>query len=234
MAELISILDRRRLIFRQLRSLSRNDKAEGAIPEDLYQARPLFARGPSEARLRGLRANIDLGYCTYVQCWHKATEENSAFWRIYAHRGVALQSAISELTVHNFWRQASLRGNDIVYADTWAQARVQGLDVPSGITPNQSCMRRKRRAFSWETEWRVFLKPPTARYGALDARLPRDQYEIAREQWQMKWPEYEEISIDSVHWIARVVVAPGSPEWAFEAIDSVCRRNDVRCERSPI
>ncbi|PYL06207.1 MAG: hypothetical protein DME33_14325 [Verrucomicrobia bacterium] len=70
-----------------------------------------------------LRANIDLLYCIYVQCWHKAEGENSALWRIYAHRGVALESTISELTAQSFWRQASLRGKDIVYADTWAQAR---------------------------------------------------------------------------------------------------------------
>src|SRR5437899_6593730 len=91
-AELINILDRRRLIFRQFRSLSRNDNAEGAIPEDLYELDP-YLQGDSEARLRGLRANMDLQHCTYVQCWHKATGEHSAFWRIYAHRGVALQSA---------------------------------------------------------------------------------------------------------------------------------------------
>lgn len=66
-AELINILDRRRLIFRQFRSLSRNDKAEGAIPEDLYDLDP-YLQEDSEARLRGLRANIDLLYCTYVQC----------------------------------------------------------------------------------------------------------------------------------------------------------------------
>ena len=70
----------------------------------------------------------------------------------------------------------------------WAQARERGLDVPSGITPNESCMRRKHSAFSWEMERRIFLKPPTARDGALDARLSPDQYEIARQQWHMKWP----------------------------------------------
>ena len=46
--------------------------------------------------------------------------------------------------------------------------------------------------------------------------------------------EYEEISVDSVRWIAKVVVAPGSPEWALEAIDSVCWRHDVRYEQITI
>jgi len=34
--ELLNILERRALVFRQLRSLRRDDRAEGAIPDDLY------------------------------------------------------------------------------------------------------------------------------------------------------------------------------------------------------
>jgi hypothetical protein len=232
-AELIGILERRCLNFRQLRSLRRDDRAEGSIPEDLYARDPVLG-GDITARLQGMRANEDLSYCTYIQCWHRATREHSAFWRIYGDRGVAVRSRISSLRAQALWKSFSLRAEDIVYADTWAEAEAKGLAVPQGITPNRSSMRRKRRAFSWEKEWRIFYSPPTARYGALDATMPRDKYEIARREWQIKWPEYEEISIDSVKWISKLIIAPASPRWVFESICSIAKRHNVDCEPSRI
>jgi hypothetical protein len=232
-AELISILDGTGLIFRQFRSLRRDDRAEGAIPKDLY-AGDRILKGDSRARLKGLSANADLRYCTYVQCWHRATREHSAFWKIYGDRGVALRTKISALKAERFWQTLSLTGDDIVYADTWTEAENKGLAVPEGITPNRASMRRKRRAFSWEKEWRIFYKPPTARYGALDARLPPNEYEIARKEWRAKWPEYEKLAIDSLKWISHIVVAPGSPTWVLESICSIAERHDVPCALSKI
>lgn len=232
-AELIAILERRCLIFRQLRSLRRDDRAEGAIPEDVYISDPVLG-GDAEARLQGTRANEDLGYCTYVQCWHRARGEHSAFWRIYGNRGVAICSRINNLGAQGFWQGSSLGADDIVYADTWAEAEAKGLVVPQGITPNRISMRRKRRAFSWEKEWRIFKSPPTARYGTLDVGLPQEEYEIARQAWQMKWPLYEEISIDSIEWITKVIVAPASPKWVLESISVMAKRHNLRCKLSNI
>jgi len=232
-AEIISILDRRRLIFRQFRSLRRDDRAEGAIPKDLY-ARDRILQGDSRAKAQGIRANADLRHCTYVQCWHQATREHTAFWSIYGHRGVAVRTRISSLKQQTFWRQLSLNGEGVVYADTWAEAEQKGLRVPEGITPNRGAMLRKRRAFSWEKEWRIFYKPPTTRHGVLDARLPANEYEIARKEWRAKWSQYEELEIESVEWISRVIVAPGAPKWVLESISSIATRHDVPCELSNI
>lgn len=232
-AELINILDRRCLVFRQLRSLQRDDREEGAIPKDLY-VRDAILGGNPDAREKGLKANVDLSYCSYIQCWHIAVSEHSAFWRIYGHRGVALCSSIDTLKAQSFWKNFSLHGDEIVYADTWAEAEAQGLAVPEGITPNRSAMRRKRRAFLWEEEWRIFYSPPTAKYGVLNAQARRDEFEIARLQLQLKWPEYEEIDIDSVKWISKVIVAPASPTWVVESISAVAKRHDLRCELSKI
>lgn len=232
-AELISILDRRVLVFRQFRSLRRDDRAEGAIPKDLYD-RDRILGGDSLAKAQGLRANADLRYCTYVQCWHRATREHSAFWSIYGNRGVAIRSKISTLAQQTFWRETSLTGNDVVYADTWAEAEQKGLQVPEGITPNRGSMRRKRRAFSWEKEWRIFYKPPTAKHGFLNPSLPPNEYEIARKEWQAKWNEYEELTIESVAWISRIIVAPGAPGWVMESISSIAKRHDVPCRLSQI
>jgi hypothetical protein len=232
-AELISILDRRRLIFRQFRSLRRDDRAEGAIPKDLYARDPVLGRD-LDAKLGGIRANADLRHCTYVQCWHRASREHSAFWQIYGDRGVALRSKISTLKKQSFWTTLRLKGEDIVYADTWAEAEKKGLTVAQGITPNRSSMRRKRRAFSWEQEWRIFYSPPTTRYGTLGANLPPGEFEMARREWRAKWPEYEEVSIDSFDWISHVIVAPGSPAWVLESICSIAKRNDLPCDLSKI
>jgi len=232
-AELISILDRRCLIFRQFRSLRGDDRAEGAIPKDLY-VRDRILQGDSLTKARGIRANADLKYCTYVQCWHRAIREHTAFWGIYGHRGVAVQSKISLLKQQSFWRQLSLTGEDVVYADTWAEAEQKGLRVPEGIMPNRGAMRRKRRAFSWEKEWRIFYKPPTSKHGVLDVRLPPNESEIARKEWRSKWGEYEELVIDSVEWISRVIIAPGAPEWVMKSISSIAERHDLPCKLSQI
>lgn len=190
--------------------------------------------GDFDAKVKGLRANVDLGHCTYVQCWHRAEDEHSAFWRIYGHRGVAVQTSISNLQEQNFWKTCSLRGEDVVYADTWAEAEQKGLRVPQGITPNRSAMRRKRPAFSWETEWRIFHTPSTAKYGVLDGRLPAHEYEIARNEWHSKWPEHEEIAIDDVSWISQVIVAPASPQWVFESVACIAKRHGIECVPSAI
>lgn len=233
LAELANILERRSLVFRQLRSLGRDDRAEGAIPDDLY-TRDVALSEDLDAKAKGLRANVDLGYCTYVHCWHRAEHEHSAFWRIYGHRGVAVRACISTLREQTFWRNCSLRGEDIVYADTWAEAEEKGLSVPQGITPNRSAMQRKRRAFSWEDEWRIFYSPPTAKYGVIEGRLPPNEYEIARSAWHAKWPEYEEVGIDAVQWISRVVIAPASPRWVLESIESITKRHSLECVASAI
>lgn len=231
-AELFSILDQRQLIFRQFRSLRRDDRAEGAIPEDLYD-RDLILKLDPEARLSGEVANVDLLHSTYVQCWHRGTKENSAFWKIYGERGVAVRSKISRFEQQVFWRKYSLKGEDIVYADTWEEAEEKGLMVPAGITPNRSSMRRKRHAFSWEEEWRIFYQPPTTKYGIIAGGSAAEQ-EAARQAWRRDCPEYEKIAVDSIKWISEIVVAPAAPMWVFETINTIVKRHSVRCRASEI
>lgn len=232
-AELISISDQRRLVFRQFRSLRRDDTAEGAIPEDLFRRDPIL-NVDTQAKVAGDSANIDLLHCTYVQCWHRATKENSAFWKIYGERGVAVRTKIRNFEQQSFWKERGLRGEDIVYADTWIEAEKKGLMVPQGITPNRSAMRRKRHAFSWEQEWRMFYQPPTAKYGIINGGLTAEEQEAAQRDWRANWPEYEEIAVDSLKWISEIVVAPAAPKWVFESIASIGKRHSLTCRVSKI
>ena len=232
-AELVSITDRHLLIFRQFRSLRRDDRAEGAIPEDLYD-RDTALGEDSKAKAKGLRANIDLRYSTYVQCWHRAAREHSAFWQIYGDRGVAVRAKISRLKREKFWAEHSLRGEDIIYADTWAEVEKQGVTVPLGIMPNRTSMRRKRHAFSWEKEWRIFYSPPASKIGVVDGSLPRDEREIARREWRKRLPEYQEVKVDSVEWISRIIVAPGAPSWVVDTIRLIAKRHGLHCTPSDI
>lgn len=231
-AELISVLDERQLIFRQFRSLRRDDRAEGAIPEDVYDRDPIL-KVDAAAKFAGTAANIDLLHSTYVQCWHRGARENSAFWQIYGERGVAVRTKISRIEQEAFWKEYSLTGEDIVYADTWEEAEKKGLMVPAGITPNRSSMRRKRNAFSWEEEWRIFYQPPTTKYGII-AGGPADEQEAAREEWRRNCPEHEKIAVDTIKWISEVVVAPAAPTWVFETINSIGKRHSVPCRSSEI
>jgi hypothetical protein len=198
-AELISILERQCLVFHQFRKLRRHDRREGAIPKDLYERDPIL-RGDSAAKLAGIRASEDLRFSTYVQCWHRASREHSAFWQIYGDRGVALRSGIRALKKQEFWTEFSLKGEDVVYADTWAQAESRGLRVPQGITPNRGSMRLKRKAFAWEKEWRIFYRPPAK--GFVDGRLPPAERELERKKLLSRWPGSEEVRIQSFDWIS--------------------------------
>lgn len=224
-AELISILDTRALIFRQFRSLRQDDRAEGAIPKDLYEGDSILGKDPMAMKM-GLTANIDLQYCTYVQCWHRSIREHSAFWKIYGNRGVAIRTSITALMKERFWN--GLTADDIIYANTWEEIRAKGLNVPPGITPNRTSMRRKRRVFSWEREWRVFFSPPTAKYGPTRSGIQ------GKEEWRRRWPKHEKVEIGSLEWITRVVVAPASPDWVVDAIRTIADRNGIRCDASKI
>ncbi|MGH8094504.1 MAG: hypothetical protein ACREIF_13715 [Chthoniobacterales bacterium] len=230
-AELIGILERRRLVFHQFRKLRRHDRREGAIPNDLYERDPILTGNPA-AQLAGIRANEDIRFSTYVQCWHRATREHSAFWQIYGNRGVALRSGIRLLKKQDFWTDLALQGEEIIYADTWAQAEKQGLSVPQGITPNRSSLRLKRRAFSWEKEWRVFYRPPAK--GFIDGRLPSAARELERKELLSRWPAFEEISINSFDWISVILVAPAAPKWVAASISALAGRHNVRCMKSKI
>lgn len=230
-AELLSILERRRLILHQFRTLRRADRAEGSIPDDLYDRDQVLSANP-EARAHALRANTDLSYSTYVQCWHRSSREHSAFWQIYGNRGVAIQTTIRKITAQKFWTDHSLKGDDIVYADTWAEMERHGFAVPEGIMPNRMSMRRKRHAFSWEKEWRIFYKPPASIVGVVDASLPPAEHAVRRAEWRRRLQEHQEIAIESLTWISKVVTAPGAPPWVVDSICATAQRHKVQCRAS--
>lgn len=142
---------------------------------------------------------------TFISCWHHNLEENMVMWGIYggSTKAVAIQTTVDDI-VRNADPSSlsghSLNFKDVVYRDA---------DEILGVLRYEDCFFRKRRHFSFEKEVRISLDTYSVRNPTKDTP-----------------PGYKLPAFLS-GMINKVVVHPDSPEWFFDAVDSITKRYEL-------
>ena len=206
----VSLLQKRSLFFSKLALLG--DPFEGSLPRGTVEEQAIRKRLAEEqgnaggARTPEQYQQIRRGYreYTYVNCWHQNDRESAAMWALYAPggAGVAIRSSISSLI-------------DAVsaYKPMVNIAAVQYLDELSGRIDEStiySAWLWKRRSFEHEREVRAL----TCDWPAIG--------EIQRTADFAQNPlpgVYVPVALDRL--IDTVYVAPQSPDWYQEVVQSV-------------
>lgn len=131
------------------------DPFEGAIA---VQAQ-LSSRDPQYIEMEHTeRAFFELKRLTKISCWHRASYESDAMWKLYAgeHKGIAIcttpdrmQAAFKPFRLKPDYGIEDLWGGPIKYIDL-TRARLKGASMLGRFF-------YKHRAFEWEREFRLAI-----------------------------------------------------------------------------
>jgi hypothetical protein len=206
-AKLIFMFSDRSLFF------SRGDKLgdswEGALsPVDVRRRhRKLRKWGPESMNDRLSTYQSGLRRRVYVSCWHNNSGESLAMWKLYADKGIAVQTTVARL-------KAALAGcaEQTIYI-----GKVEYLDYSkTGGRGDHELIpfAHKRRSFAFEREVRALFREPSKEEGD-DEPLGESGFRVP---------------IDADSLIETIYVAPTSKPWEFEAVRSLATKYELGCE----
>ena len=137
----------------------------------------------------------------FVSCWHENPGESLAMWKLYADKGIAVQTTVARL-------KAALDGcaEQTIYI-----GKVEYLDYSKRgdrgdheLTP----FVHKRKSFAFEQEVRALFREPTTEKG--------DEEPLGESGFPV--PINMDALIEGIH------VAPTSKAWEFEAVRSLATK----------
>lgn len=131
------------------------DPFEGAVAVQLNVPPP----DPRYAAMENVeRAFFELKRLTKISCWHRATYESDAMWKLYAgeHKGIAIcttpdrmAAAFKPFQLKPKYGVEDLWGGPVQYVDL-TQTRMRGVSVLDRFF-------FKHRPFEWEREYRLAI-----------------------------------------------------------------------------
>jgi hypothetical protein len=220
--EFLTLIVQKKLIFRQLEDLWRNDIKEGQVPEGFQKAyealNTVAATGSADAMEQNDRRLNILRLQTYVSCWHLASEnENALMWSSYAPRGVMIKTSVEKLKAATKDEQNHFIQDDkLTYADDWTGLKEQGFSTDGTIIPNRLFLNRKRSMYEIEREIRFW-------YSESSWRMTTGGKWIAQPEKLSRWSGR---TIRDFEWIGEVVVAGGVAPWSVETLEALIRGID--------
>ena len=143
---------------------------------------------------------------TLISCWHWSDHESAAMWSLYskASDGLAIKTTFEALA-------RCFKANDDIFI-----GKVNYVDYEKTFIREDNLMAPflyKRRSFEHECEVRALTQNIPSREGTTD--LSRDVYHIGA---------YYEVDLSIL--VKEVVVAPSSPDWFLELVQSVAQLYD--------
>lgn len=149
----ISMLDENRIYFASANQF--DDRFEGAVAVQPLQ----YAVDPRYAEMEHTeRAFFELKRLTKISCWHRASYESDAMWKLYAgaHKGIAIcttpdrmRAAFKPFRLKQEYGIEDLWGGPIEYVDL-TEIRMKGAAMLERFF-------FKHRAFEWEREFRLAI-----------------------------------------------------------------------------
>lgn len=130
---------------------------------------------------------------TYANCWHAAEHESMAMWRIYARESQGVAVRSSF---------ARLRDGILGHEPTFiGLVEYSGASTSEDFEDKIDPLLIKRPAYAYEHEIRALIRLDTENERPPGLEIP--------------------VQISSV--VEAIVVAPGTPSWAFESLRSIVR-----------
>lgn len=199
----VSLLDNQRLFL--ARACALGDPFEGSIPKpNLPESE---AQAAERKKLETLRKSAARGYC--ISCWCMGDYESAAMWRLYIKgvEGVAIQSTYRRLRLSCPCPDAMMA--QVIYID------YEKYSAPQHVYKNPyspTLFVYKRLSFAHEREVRAIVsRPYPSRPSSLRAGevLTKDGVGLP---------------VSLAELIECVYVAPQSPEWFKELVESTVKR----------
>ena len=207
LSKFISLLEKEALWL--ARSDTFRDKREGRFPDDMRQTiEEVFKSFDESDDSRVRNADDFQDYIqknTFLSCWHKNFDENMVMWEIYGreNNAVAIQTTINDLA--NSIDDSNLRGYSLSLKNV---SYLRPVEI-SGVVPYEECFFIKRPHFSFEQEVRISF----------------DTYCKENPTKNTPFGYYLPVSIQML--ITKVLIHPDSPEWFFEAINSITTKYGI-------
>lgn len=215
LAKFLDLLENRRLHFSRLDQLG--DPFEGFWPKPVIDRFPGGLGGsetpdPREYWARTIRSGVDLNRLwAFANCWHISEHESAAMWKVYAERGVAVQSTYSRLC-------DGLRADR--YNDVHVGA-IRYLDYDQDDLPGDNSLQAvmsKRKSFEYERELRaVTVHIREVPQGGLSFEEAFGPYH----------PKGLYVAVDPSVLIEKIYVSPGRPVWFRDLVGAVLKRYDL-------
>jgi len=140
---------------------------------------------------------------TAISCWHINWVESAAMWKIYlkSNEGIAVRSNFERLRNSLKDKRNDIYIGKVKYIDYKKEA------VPEGPL---GCFVRKRKSFKYEAELRAVIQ-----------RLPPKGLS-SRSKRPFNNGLYVPVDLDTL--ISRIYIAPTSPKWLFDLVESVTEK----------
>jgi hypothetical protein len=205
LAKFVSMLDHQALYFPVLAAL--DDQFEGALPKSPSGTK-FWDKARAVKRYRYNRSAV------FVNCWYSRPHESVAMWKIYANRGIAIQTTFGQLSKSVNQRPSITRpgpesivsGGMVNYIDPNETSA-----PPSDSDPVTEAL-TKRQWYRYENEFRLIYRL----HSNFD---PRTDLESAHTPEQRGvW-----VSCNLREMISAIVLAPRSPSVVQEAVEAICR-----------
>lgn len=207
LSKFISLLEKEALWL--ARADTFRDKHEGRFPDDMRLAIEEAFKSfdtSNDSRVKDADDFQDfIQKNTFISCWHKNFDENMVMWEIYGrdNNAVAIQTTVKELA--DSIDGSGFRGHSLILKSVSYQRPVE----ISGVLPYEECFFVKRPHFIFEQEVRISF----------------DTYSKENPTKKTPFGYYLPVFIPSL--ITKVLIHPDSPEWFFEAINSITKKYGI-------
>jgi hypothetical protein len=207
----VSLLDNSALYFTRADKLG--DLFEGSMPRPNVEERPFFYTDTPLSTLKTVsQFRVRLLRHTVINCWHVSEHESEAMWRLYSNHngGIAIRSTFSKLRDSLVDSSHRIHIGMVKYTDY----RRDRIPESSSFHP----FLHKRMSFRHERELRAIAQSfRYKRSGAIDLRKP-------------PYDNGAYIEVDLSMLLDRIYVAPATPKWLRELVESTAAKYDVRVE----
>ena len=217
----VSLLDRNELFFARDDKLG--DPFEGSVPKinrnrRLEKFSQMQTKNPELMSLTyGDFRRIERE-CTAVNCWHMNAYESAAMWERYANRGdvIAIRSTFN-----------LLKNSIVDNRYDFCLAKVTYLNYDKDAMPEFAVSQfyHKMKIFRYEREVRAVVQ-----------ELPRSATSWRRAMDSKKKRPFQDgiyVKVNLEKLIRRVYIAPGTPAWLLQLVESVITKYGLKKEVFP-
>jgi len=196
----VSLLDRKALFFTRADKLG--DPFEGSHPKANIPLRAKIYKGEIPLEDIGEIYKL-LREFTAVNCWHLSRHESAAMWRLYlkSNEGIAIQSTFKRLKDSIRDKKHDIFIGKVQYVD-YEKERI--TDDP------MSSFLYKRKSFEHELELRAVIQELPPKGLSTRSKRPFD--------------DGVSVPVDLNLLISKICLAPTSPKWLHELVESVTRK----------
>lgn len=202
--KLIWLLENKALFFP--RSDKLGDPFEGSITQKNIEFNPTSSEEQLQQKLKDFR--IFIRQWTYVSCWHMNEYESAAMWKTYtqSNEAISIQSTYKTL-------------KDLLPDNAYIGI-VNYIDYEKDFIPETNTFYpfvHKRKSFEHENEIRAVIQDvPLGKNGGIDYSRSNSNNGVS-------------IDIEPDKLIKKVYIAPASPSWYKELINSMIKKYKLNC-----